>query len=309
MLARQRDELILSRLRQTGSETARELAALLKVSPATIRRDLERLERTGALERVYGGAFLPGAAPPRRDGVEGDGADAAGLDGAGIDGVDGPGDEPRPDLAVARNGLRVVESLDQNVTVLEPGESPFAEVIDKDGAHKDRVAGAAASLVHDGQVVLLDIGTTTLRIARALRGRPVTVVTSSLAVLDVLRDDLAVELVILGGTVRRNFQSLVGPLTLDALGNLRTDQLFLSCTGVHPDGSVVDDISVEASVKRAMIETARQVVLVAPAAKFPGTGSLRICHVRDVDTVVTSVGADATTLEECRQAGGRVITA
>src|SRR5664279_2763892 len=154
MLARQRDQMILLRLREVGTESAQALAALLQVSSATIRRDLERLEREGALARTYGGAFLPRAA--------GKGA----------------------------------ESI----------ESPFDEVVDKDAADKDRVAAAAAALVEDGQAVLLDIGTTTMRIARELRGRPVTVITSSLAVLDALRTETAIDLVLLGGSVRRNFQ-------------------------------------------------------------------------------------------------------
>ena len=255
MLARQRDQVILRRLREAGTESAQALAALLKVSSATIRRDLERLEREGALARIYGGAFLPQTA--------GDGAEST--------------------------------------------ESPFDEVVDKDAADKDRVAAAAAALVEDGQAVLLDIGTTTMRIARELRGRPVTVITSSLAVLDALRSDTATNLVLLGGSVRRNFQSLVGPLTQDALGNLKADLLLLSCTGVYHDGSVVDDISSEASVKRAMIAAAREVVLVAPATKFPGSGSLRTCHLGDVDIVVTTAGADESALDHCRQGGGRVI--
>lgn len=264
MLARQRDQVILDRLRQTGTESARELAQLLKVSAATVRRDLERLERDGALERVYGGAFLPG------------GASRAGR-------VDpGPGD-----------GV----------------ESPFGDVVDRDAEHKERVARAAAAAVRDGQVVLLDIGTTTLRVARALRGRPVTVVTSSLAVLDALRDDPAVELVLVGGQVRRNFQSLVGPLALDALASMRADVAVLSCTGVHPDGTVVDDMSVEASLKRALVTAAREVVLVAPAAKFPGTGSLRICSLADVDLLVTTDSADERALDVCRHGGGRVVVA
>ena len=251
MLARQRDQVILTRLRQTGTSTAQELAVLAQASSATIRRDLDRLHRRGALHRVYGGAALAGS----------------------------------------------------------PDESPFDDVVDTDAVDKDAVADAAAGLVRDGQVVLLDIGTTTLRIARRLRGREVTVITSSLAVLDVLRSDPAVELLLLGGSVRRNFHSLVGSLTENGLLMVKADVLFLSCTGVDPDGMVVDDISAEAGVKRAMIAAARQVVLVAPAAKFPGTGSMRICDVAQLDVLVTTAGADPGTLERCRADGGRVVIA
>lgn len=247
MLTHQRDETILARLRETGSASGQELAALLGVSGSTVRRDLERLEELGALRRVHGGAYVP-----------------------------------------------------------TEGESPFAEVVDRDGADKDAVAVRAAELVADGQVVLLDIGTTTMRIAQHLRNRDITVIASSLAVLDVLRHDTSVNLVLLGGTVRRNYQTLVGPLTEDALATVRADIAFLSCTGVRPDGSVVDDITQEASIKRALINASDTVVLATPSSKFPGTGSLRICHLGSVDVVVTNQGADEATLAHCRQAGGRV---
>lgn len=186
------------------------------------------------------------------------------------------------------------------------GESPFSEVVDKDAAEKEAVAARAAGLVSDGQVVLLDIGTTTMRIAQHLRNRDITVIASSLAVLDVLRHDTNVNLVLLGGTVRRNFQTLVGPITEDALATVRADIAFLSCTGVRPDGAVVDDISQEASIKRALISASDKIVLATTRSKFPGTGSLRICHLAGVDVVVTNQGADEDTLAHCVRAGGQV---
>ncbi|MFD0444066.1 DeoR/GlpR family DNA-binding transcription regulator [Streptomyces rhizosphaericus] len=64
--------------------------------------------------------------------------------------------------------------------------------------------------------------------------------------LDELRDDDAVRLVMLGGVLRRNYQSLVGSLTEQALRQVSADLLFLSCTGVRPNGHVVDNMAVEA---------------------------------------------------------------
>ncbi|HVV19233.1 MAG TPA: DeoR/GlpR family DNA-binding transcription regulator, partial [Pseudonocardiaceae bacterium] len=144
-------------------------------------------------------------------------------------------------------------------------------------------------------------------IARHLRGRPVTVITSNVAVLDELRDDDTVRLVLLGGVLRRNYRSLVGSLTATALRQVSADLLFLSCTGVRPNGHVVDDMAVEAPLKQAMVEAADKVVLVASDAKFPGTGSLRLCTLSDVDILVTTAGADPATVDLCRQAGGKVM--
>lgn len=189
-----------------------------------------------------------------------------------------------------------------------PAEKPYALDAPRDLALKQSVALAAAALVREGDVVILDIGTTTPLLARELRGREVTVITSNLGVLDELRADEAVRLVVLGGVVRRNYQSLVGSLVELGLGHTHADAVFLSCTGVRPNGRVVDDMAIESPVKHAMIEAAEQVVLLATERKFPGSGSLRVCSLSEVTTLVTTGGADAATVQLCRDAGGKVIT-
>jgi len=133
------------------------------------------------------------------------------------------------------------------------------------------------------------------------------VITTNLGVLDELRDDHAVRLVVLGGVLRRNFQTLVGSLAEQALRQVNADVVFLSCTGVRPNGRVVDNMAVEAPIKQAMIDAADRVVLLATELKFPGTGSFRLCSLSDVDTLVTTTGADAATLDVCRQSGGKVM--
>ena len=248
---------------------------MLGVSAPTVRRDLERLEADGMLRRVHGGAYLPGV------------GDATASAGAYLPGA-----------------ANATASADDN-----PAEAPFAAMMDDHAADKELVARAAAGLVEPGQVVLLDIGTTTMRIARYLRGRNITVITASIAVLDVLRDDEQTALVLLGGTLRRNYQSLVGPLTEDALGAVSADVAVLTCTGIRPDGSVVDDITAEATVKRAIVRSASRVVLAAPASKFPGSGSLRICRLDDLDDLVTTAAADPVTLQRGREAGMNVTIA
>ena len=190
-----------------------------------------------------------------------------------------------------------------------PVEVPFQMGSAADLDLKQRVACAGAGLVADGEVVLLDIGTTTALVARELRGRDVTVITSNLGVLDELRGDDAVRLVLLGGVVRRNYQTLVGSLTIGALEQVSADVAFLSCTGVRTNGRVVDNMAVEVPIKKSLVEAADRVVLLATEAKFPGTGSLRVCSLTDVDVLVTTTGADSSTLAICRDAGRKVVVA
>ncbi len=182
-------------------------------------------------------------------------------------------------------------------------EAPFEEVAAHHLADRVAVARAAAALVEDGDVVLLDIGTTTHQVARCLRGRAITVITSNLAVYEELADDAVVEVIVLGGVVRRNYRSLVGFLTIAALGQIHADKLFLGTSGVRPDGTVLDTTVVEVPVKQAMLAAAEQVLLVADARKFPGSGLARVCGPGQLDTLVTNHDADPVTLAALTEAG------
>src|SRR4051812_36602076 len=166
-------------------------------------------------------------------------------------------------------------------------EPSFAATVVERLPAKDRIGRAAARLVGDGQTVMIDIGTTTLQLARHLHGRRITVVTSSLAVFEELLGDPAIELVLPGGLVRRNYRSLVGVLAEDSLRQLSADLLFLGTSGVGPDLSVWDSTMVEVPIKRAMIGAADAKVLLADAEKFTRTSIVRVCGAGELDRVVT----------------------
>lgn len=182
---------------------------------------------------------------------------------------------------------------------------PFAAAERAD--EKDAVARRAADLVADGDTVLLDIGTTTHRLARHLRDRALTVLTSSLAVYEELKDAEDVQLVLLGGVVRRSYHSMVGFLTEDALRQVHADTVFLGASGVRGDGQVMDSTVVEVPVKRAMVAAGDRVVLLADAGKFPGTGLAKVCGPDALDVVVTSTGADEPTCAVLADAGVEVL--
>jgi DeoR/GlpR family transcriptional regulator of sugar metabolism len=134
---------------------------------------------------------------------------------------------------------------------------------------------------------MVDIGTTTLQAARHLHGREITVVTTSLAVYEELAPDDAIELLLPGGVVRRNYRSLVGVLAEDSLRQLQADVLFLGTSAVDEQLSVWDSTMVEVPIKRAMIQASAEVVLLADAAKFAARGSVRVCAADAIDHIVS----------------------
>lgn len=188
-------------------------------------------------------------------------------------------------------------------------DDPFTDVASVRVAEKDAIAACAADLVEDGQTLLLDIGTTAHRLARQLRGRSLTVITSNMAVFEELADDPCIQLLVLGGILRREYRSLVGFLTEDNLRQIHADQLFLGTSGVRPDGRVMDTTVIEVPVKRAMIAASDQVILLADSAKFPGTGMASVCGPEDLDIVVTDAPADPRTAARFREANVTVIEA
>jgi DeoR/GlpR family transcriptional regulator of sugar metabolism len=133
------------------------------------------------------------------------------------------------------------------------------------------------------------------------------VITSSLAVFEELQDEHTIQLVLLGGVLRRDYRSLVGFLTEDNLRQVRADRLFLGTSGIRSDGQVMDTTVVEVPVKRAMIAASDHVVLVADVGKFPGTGMARVCGPQELDTVVTNAPIDEKTHIALREGGVEVI--
>jgi DeoR/GlpR family transcriptional regulator of sugar metabolism len=199
----------------------------------------------------------------------------------------------RRDLrALARDGK--LERV-RGGAVQASSEPPFEQIAVERLEAKDRIGAAAAALVEDGQTVMIDIGTTTLQAARHLHGRDITVITSSLAVYEELVGDPAIELLLPGGIVRRNYRSLVGVIAEDSLRRLKADILFLGTSAVDADLGVWDTTMVEVPIKRAMIEAAECVALLADREKFSMAGLVWVTGARSLDHVVT----DAALPEDC----------
>jgi DeoR/GlpR family transcriptional regulator of sugar metabolism len=128
-------------------------------------------------------------------------------------------------------------------------------------------------------------------------------------VYEELLPEPTVELVLLGGVVRRNYRSLVGFLAEDALRQLRADRAFLGAAGVRDDLSVMDTTMVEVPIKRGMIAAAAEVVLLVGARKFGAPGVARICGPDEIDVLVTSADAPADALAPAAERGVRVVRA
>jgi DeoR family transcriptional regulator of aga operon len=133
---------------------------------------------------------------------------------------------------------------------------------------KLRIAEAAAHIVEEGQVVILDSGTTTTEIARALRHfHNLTIVTNAVNIAADLSGS-AVELILTGGTLRKNSFSLVGPVAEETLHRLSADVLFLGVDGFDVQYGLTTPNLLEAKVNRVMVEVSKRTVAVCDSSKF-----------------------------------------
>ncbi|MGV9666578.1 DeoR/GlpR family DNA-binding transcription regulator [Nocardia niigatensis] len=145
----------------------------------------------------------------------------------------------------------------------------FADRAAWSAATKDRLGAAVAELIAPGSRVLLDAGTTTVHVARALAGQgPLTVTALSLQTAVCLVDEPGIELLVAGGRSRPGEQSLVGPLTVRALESLAFDVFVMSIGGVHAEYGWSEFSLDDAAVKQAGIAQAARVLAVADATKL-----------------------------------------
>jgi len=163
---------------------------------------------------------------------------------------------------------------------------------------KQKIAKAAAELVKDGETVFLDTGTTTLQIAYALRGKDITVATNNMDLAQVFVDDPKVEVIVLGGSLRKATRSLVGYLTNEMLSRLHFDKVFLAANAVDPELGVTTPNVNEAETKRHMVKAGNEVILVVDHSKLWEKALCQICSLNEISVLLTDDGVEE---EEAKQ--------
>ncbi len=174
---------------------------------------------------------------------------------------------------------------------------------------KHRIAEAAVRLVQPGHVIILDSGTTSAAIARVARNIPnLTVITNGVNIAS----DLAgtnVEVILTGGTLRKNSFSLVGPLAEDSLRHVSADLLFLAVDGFDVDYGLTTPNLLEAKVNRVMMDSAKTTVVVCDSSKFGRRSLSLIAPTSAVQHAITDDKIPPKVLRSLRDSGVKVIVA
>ncbi|MCH8494207.1 MAG: DeoR/GlpR family DNA-binding transcription regulator [Balneolales bacterium] len=156
---------------------------------------------------------------------------------------------------------------------------------------KRRIGEAAASLVQDGDTIIMDAGTTMIQLARCLHNkRNLTILSSAINVAMELMHIPDVQLVMLGGVIRSTSAAVVGPFAETMVNEHYCSKLFLAGDGLDPDFGVTTTNGLEAHLNKMMIASAQETILIMDSSKFGRRGLSRICGLDKINLIITDSG-------------------
>lgn len=220
----------------------------------------------------------------------------------------------RRDLSLlSEQGL--LRKIHGGATAMQPAqsvrESPLAERRASAREEKLRIALAAAALFNPGDSILINCGTTTIYFAEQLARRgPFTVITNSTLVAHELwGSEQRGPIHLLGGSYFGEACELLGPQVVEQIKQISADHAVIGVSGIGETGAMMDFNADEAFVTRAMIESARQVTVVADSSKLQRNALFQVCGPEKIDRLVTDRMPGPILESALRAAGVDVVVA
>jgi len=153
---------------------------------------------------------------------------------------------------------------------------------------KTAIGKAASALIPNESSLFINIGTTTEAVSEALLDHSgLMVITNNINVANRMRVYPKFEVVMAGGVVRSTDGGIVGETAVDFIRQFKVDHAVIGASAIDNDGALLDFDIREVKVAQAIIENARNVILVADSTKFERSAPVRIAHISQVNTFVT----------------------
>lgn len=166
------------------------------------------------------------------------------------------------------------------------------------------IAMAAVSLIERDDCIIIGSGTTVQFLARALKPHgKLTVITAALNVATELNQHPDVEVLVLGGILRKSSSSGTGLYAEQMLEHFSCSKLYLGVDGIDLEFGITTTHVMEAQLNRKMIEAAQKTIVLTDSSKFGKRGFGRICGLEDVDQIITDSGITEHTLEKLKGMG------
>lgn len=185
-------------------------------------------------------------------------------------------------------------------------EDSFAKRVNLAADAKGKLADAAVAMIAPEETIVLDSSSTTFFLAQRIvdRGISVTIITNSLPIMDLIAgvDSPPINLVAVGGTLRRLTGSFVGPTAVDTVRSHFADRMFMSVKGLTPTGVMTDADELEAELKRTMLAQSQESVLLVDGSKLSVRGQNAIASVGELNCVLAE-GLGSGELDALRATG------
>jgi len=197
--------------------------------------------------------------------------------------------------ATIRSDLRELDDKGQIIrthggAIIESGagfEPDTEQKRDSNLAAKQQIARIAIELIHDGDTVIFDTGTTTLELAKLLsQGHRVTTVTNDFEIARVLEDMNSISILMLGGEVRKKFHCTVGTAGINLLAQLSVDKAFMGTNSLSISKGASTPNLQQAEIKKAMIASAKKVILLCSNRKLGKDSFAHFLSLDQIDTLV-----------------------
>jgi DeoR/GlpR family transcriptional regulator of sugar metabolism len=176
-------------------------------------------------------------------------------------------------------------------------EEPILRRSYEQETEKERIGKACAALINNGDTVFLGTGTTVLQVAKNLVGRPLTVITNSLPIINLFADCSEINLIALGGIFRPSERSFIGHITEQALQDLRADKVVIGIHAISLEHGLTNDYLSETMTDRTIIQMGPKVIVVADHTKFGRISTVYVAPVEKVTTIITDNQIDPSFLE------------
>ena len=251
LFVEERRNNILNIVQRDRRATISELSEYFQTGEATIRRDLNAMEKKGLIQRTHGGA-------------------------------------------IAKDKKNV--------------ELGMEERAEKNKLEKERIAKAVSALIHDGEVVMIDSGSTTQKIAEYLKSKnSLIVITNSNSIANELVGTNDNTVMLTGGELRPRTGALVGPVANQMIEKFRADRVILGMSSMDIDDGFFTVDPNEAELKYKMMHMSSRVIVAMDSSKV-GTKSLSlVCHCHEIDILVTDAGINKKALSSLKKQGVEVI--
>lgn len=271
--------LIEDYLRRKGIASLEEVAEIVGISLSTVRRDLDFMAEEGIVKRTHGGAEM--AAPYLND-------------------------EAALNVLIQKGEKALYSKKKPKLPKID--DLAFASRNIYQHKEKKAIGKACADLIDLNQSVIIDAGTTTYHVARALKSKTPQIITNSLPVANCYTNASDVEILVCGGVIYPPLGVLVGPLAVKTFSEMHVDVAVMGAGGITMDG-VTNSHGLLIDIQRAMIRAAEKVIFCLDNTKFGRRSLSRLCDLSAIDSVVTDTCVSSSLLKRLQKAGVHVVLA